>query len=361
MNAATLSERIRPSKKEWLSALLVLPVLASILNYILYKERLWDKEPVLLYSFLITVVLILGFWYVYILSVNWLRIQLPDIKQTTKRVLLLAAIHLGLIILACSLVFYIYDAFHFLGYSYHKKDYIWALIIGGSATLIISPLREGIYLFSRWKESLVQKEITQQLSIKQEFELLKQQVDPHFLFNCFNTLSSLITEDLKRAEYFLNELRKVYHYLLSNKKEDFVSVEQELQFIRSYFTLLQTRFGTALELTITVNEAHLQCYIPSLSLQLLVENAVKHNIVSKSRKLFINITSTDKEELVITNNLQRKLVKSRSFGIGMETIKAKYKLVQQRSIEVIEDGIAYTVILPFIDKGRMVASKAATL
>ncbi|HYH15419.1 MAG TPA: histidine kinase, partial [Flavisolibacter sp.] len=253
---------------------------------------------------------------------------MPDLKQTTKRVLLLAATHLGLIIIAFSLVFFIYDAFHILGYSYHRKDYLWALIIGGAATLVVTPLREGIYLFRRWKESLIEKEVAQQLSIKQEFEMLKQQVDPHFLFNCFNTLSSLITEDINRAEYFLSELRKVYHYLLNNKKEDFVSVAQELQFIRSYFALLQTRFGNALELTMTVDESYLHRYIPSLSLQLLVENAVKHNVVSKSKKLFITISSTDKEELVVTNNLQRKLVKSRSFGIGMETIKTKYKLMQ---------------------------------
>jgi hypothetical protein len=335
------------SKVEWLSALFIIPFLGLVLNYLLFGKVIWHSSTIWLYSFPFTVLFIFGFWYFYILSIYWVRSHFPDIKQTAKRASYIAFIHIALVFITTSSIFYIYDAFSILGYDFSRSEYLIALLIGGAATLIVTPLREGAYFFTKWKESLVQKEVMQQLSIKQEFELLKQQVDPHFLFNCFNTLSSLITEDIHRAENFLEELRKVYQYLLSNKQEDFVPLEKELLFIQSYYALLQTRFSNSLELTITVSNEHLRQYIPSLSLQLLVENAVKHNIVSKSRKLYIAIYSTNQNQLVVTNNLQRKLIKGRSFGIGMETIKAKYALYQQK-IKVQEDAVNYTVVLPFI-------------
>lgn len=342
---------MRPSKGEWLSAAVIVPLLAIILNGLLFKQQLLQSRDIWLYSLPCTIAYVFVLWYLYIYSIKWLRIRFANSQQTVKRVLLLAAIHSGIIVVAVSLLFYIYNAFHVFGYFFNSKDYVWAVIIGGAATLIVTPLREGIFLFQKWKESLVQKELMQQLSIKQEFELLKRQVDPHFLFNCFNTLSSLITEDIQRAHYFLKELRSVYHYLLSNKQEDFVPLEKELHFIQSYFALLQTRFGDAIELSIAVKDCHLDQYIPSLSLQLLVENAVKHNIVSKSKKLYITITSSTDEGLIITNNLQPKLIKGKSFGIGMETIRAKYSLCKQQ-FRVEESSGKYTVVLPFVQGSK---------
>ena len=119
---------------------------------------------------------------------------------------------------------------------------------------------------------MAEKELLQQLTLQNEFESLKSQVNPHFLFNCFNTLSSLISEDPGQAVKFLDELSKVYRYLLRSNEEGLTTLKSELQFIRSYFQLLKSRYGNAVEMDIEVDRKYENYLLPSLSLQLLVEN-----------------------------------------------------------------------------------------
>ena len=141
---------------------------------------------------------------------------------------------------------------------------------------------------------------------EQEFENLKSQVNPHFLFNCFNTLSSLIQEDKKEAEKFLDELSKVYRYLLTNNEDGVSTVEKEVKFLESYYRLLKTRYGDGLHINIEIDKRYYPYLLPSLSLQLLVENAVKHNVVSRQKPLTIEVFTAAGNKLVVNNNLQRK-------------------------------------------------------
>jgi LytS/YehU family sensor histidine kinase len=173
-------------------------------------------------------------------------------------------------------------------------------------------------------------------------------VNPHFLFNCFNTLSSLITEDKERAEEFLNELSKVYRYLLRNNEDGLSTVENEVRFIRSYYGLLHTRHGNAVQMNIEIDKRYNPYLLPSLSLQLLVENVVKHNQLSKLYPLVIEIFTTAGNQLVVNNNLQRRAVKAPSNRVGLDNIRAKYELLNQKGFQIIEDGKNYTVVLPLI-------------
>ena len=184
--------------------------------------------------------------------------------------------------------------------------------------------------------------------MQHEFDALKNQVNPHFLFNCFNTLSSLISEDRQKAEAFLNELSKVYRYLLRNNEDGLSTVDNEIKFIRSYFGLLRTRHGEALQMTIEIDKRYHSYLLPSLTLQLLVENVVKHNMLSRSYPLVIEIFTTAGNKLVINNNLQRRTVKAPSNRVGLENIQAKYDLLNQQGFQVMEDGKNFTVVLPLI-------------
>jgi LytS/YehU family sensor histidine kinase len=215
-------------------------------------------------------------------------------------------------------------------------------------TLLTTTFWEAEYVLIKWKESLSEKEKLEQLSIQHEFETLKGQVNPHFLFNCFNTLSSLINEDRKQAEVFLNELSKVYRYLLSSNEDGLSTVQQELNFIHSYYQLLKTRYGDAIQMQVEVDRKYNSYLLPSLSLQLLVENAVKHNIISKQDPLIIDIFSTAGSKLAVSNQLQLKIVKALSNKIGLENIRAKYELLKQPGFQVLEDAKNFTVILPLI-------------
>ncbi|MGB8190282.1 MAG: histidine kinase, partial [Chitinophagaceae bacterium] len=204
------------------------------------------------------------------------------------------------------------------------------------------------YTLERYKESVEEKQEMEQLSTFHELDSLKNQVNPHFLFNCFNTLSSLIAEDKKKAEKFLNELSKVYRYLLRNNEDGLSTVQNEINFIRSYYQLLQTRHGDAVQVNIEIEKRYDPYLLPSLSLQLLVENVVKHNVLSKNRPLVIDIFTTAGNKLVVNNNLQRRAVNAPSNRVGLNNIKTKYHLLKQDGFQVIDDEKNFTVVLPLI-------------
>jgi LytS/YehU family sensor histidine kinase len=214
--------------------------------------------------------------------------------------------------------------------------------------MVAATLWEADFTYAQWKRSVVDKEQIQQLTLKHEYETLKGQVNPHFLFNCFNTLSSLITVDKKGAEQFLNELSKVYRYLLRNNEEGLSTLQTEIRFIESYYRLLSTRYGEGLQLHIEVDRRYDQYILPTLSLQLLVENAVKHNMVSRQSPLVIDIFTAAGNILVVNNNMQPKQIKVASHKIGLENIRSKYALLNQAGFQVLADSKNFSVVLPLI-------------
>jgi two-component system, LytTR family, sensor kinase len=339
---------IKPRRVEWVSFYAMMPVICVALNYLLYGGRIYSDYRVWVFSF--PVIFLQGFisWYLHIVIMHWLRNKFPLLKHTTLRLSILALAHIGMTFFTFVGLFYAYDATHFLEYTLDKSKLRICLYIAIALTMVATTMWETVYTFNQWKESVAEKEKLEQLTIQNEFDTLKSQVNPHFLFNCFNTLSSLICEDKKQAEVFLNELSKVYRYLLRSNESGLSTLKLEIQFIRSYFKLLETRYGEALQMTVEVDKKYEQYLLPSLSLQLLVENAVKHNQVSKSQPLVIDIFTTAGKKLVVSNNLQPKIIKSPSNRIGLENIRSKYSLLEQNGFQVLEDGKTFSVVLPLI-------------
>jgi sensor histidine kinase YesM len=338
----------KPNKEEWISFLGGMPVVCFILNSFLFGNRQFHDYRIWLYSFPVLYIQGLGSWYLHIWVMHWLRERFPNIQQTGLRLVLLAIAHIALISLTYISLFYAYDLVHFLGYRLNYSGLISALFLGIALTLIATSMWEATYTFNKWKNSLAEKEKLEQLTILHEFETLKSQVNPHFLFNCFNTLSSLISEDRKQAEVFLDELSKVYRYLLRNNESGLSSLQSEIKFIESYYRLLQTRHGEAVQVKIEVDKRYEEYLLPSLSLQLLVENAVKHNVLSKNHPLVIEIFTTAGNKLVVNNNLQLRSVKAPSNKIGLDNIRSKYELLDQQGFQVLENGKSFSVVLPLI-------------
>ncbi|UYQ92606.1 histidine kinase [Chitinophaga horti] len=339
---------MKPIRSEWITVFALIPVISVMLNHLLFGDRLWRDAELWLYSVPSLLVAGLASWYVCVAIMHWLRIRYPEMAQTAKRLLLLALSYILLTSLTFIGIFYIYHRFHLFGYTFHTSHIRVPVFISVSMTLIATAFWEAEYVLARWKESLAEKELLQQQSIFQEFESLKNQVNPHFLFNCFNTLSSLISEDARQADAFLNELSKVYRYLLRSNEDGLSTLENELKFIRSYFELLRHRYGDAVQLQIEVDKKYMTYLLPSLSLQLLVENAVKHNIVSRQQPLVVDIFTTAGNKLAVNNNLQLKLIKAPSNKIGIRNIQEKYQLLKQDGFQVLEDARNFTVVLPLI-------------
>ncbi|HEY6900990.1 MAG TPA: histidine kinase [Puia sp.] len=287
-------------------------------------------------------------WYLHIQYDHAIRRKFPSLKETGKRIAFKALTNPLIMTPSVLLIFWVYDVFHILGYELRTADLKWGYLIGLAINLLFDTLWEVLYLLEKYRESLQEKALLEKMSMEHEFENLKGQINPHFLFNCFNTLSSLIQEDKSEAETFLDELSKVYRYLLRNNESGISTVEKEIKFIQSYFELLRTRYGEGLQLNMEIDRRYYPYHLPSLCLQLLVENAVKHNIVSRQQPLVLEIFTTAGNKLVVNNNLQRKSTSQPSTRIGLSNIRAKYRLMRQEGFQIVEGEKNFMVVLPLI-------------
>lgn len=180
-----------------------------------------------------------------------------------------------------------------------------------------------------------------------QFEALKNQINPHFLFNNFSTLASIIEESSITAVSFVQELSKVYRYVLQTRSSTLIPLKEELDFILSYRFLMSKRFGDNLSITLTIPETAHDLQVMPFSLQLLVENAIKHNIISVKKPLLIRIDMC-KDYLVVTNNLQKKNTPVQSTHIGLDNIRTRYGLMTSRNVRVIETAAEFKVEIPLI-------------
>lgn len=338
----------KPTKLQLYSFIASMPLIDILINYILYDERIFHDIRIWLISFPVLYIIGIGSWRTHVLIANLTKRKYPELKQTRTRLLITGLCIIPFMSFSVCIIFFIYHLFGILEYQFNYEDFKAGLLVGFSVNLIFETLYEADYMLEKYKESVQERETFLELSVAQEFDALKNQVNPHFLFNCFNTLSSLISEDKQQAELFLNELSKVYRYLLRNNEDGLSTVDNEVKFIKSYYKLLQTRHGEAVKLNIQIDKRYDSYLLPSLSLQLLVENVVKHNVLSKQDPQVIDIFTTAGNKLVINNNLRRRTIKAPSNKVGLENIKAKYHLLKQPGFQVMEDDKNFTVVLPLI-------------
>jgi len=350
--------RLRPTKLQILSFVASMPIIAFVLTYILFKDQIFEKINIWLFSYPLLLVIGTLSWATHLMISDKIRINYPGLKQSGIRIVLLAFCLVPFMSACVIFIFMLYDSLHIFGYRMTMEDLKMGLAVGFSVNLIFETLYETDYILEKYKQSVEEKEAAHQMAMQQEFDTLKSQVNPHFLFNCFNTLSSLISEDKVKAEVFLNELSKVYRYLLQNNEDGLSTLQSEVQFVQSYYRLLQTRHGEAVQLNIQIDKRYDLYLLPSMSLQLLIENVVKHNVVSKNAPLEIDIFTIAGNKLVVNNNLIRRVAKALSNKVGLENIKAKYSLLRQPGFQVMEDERNFTVVLPLIWNNTSARSKS---
>lgn len=332
--------------------ILSMPFIALAYCYIMYGTRLSSEWKPWLFGYAIVYALGYISWRLHYSYDLYLQNKFPGIDQTSKRVSWKFLINIMIMSPSVAVILFVFSYFHIEGYSIRSGDITRMLMVGFAVNIIFESLYEAVYIIEKYKESLLEKESLEQLNLQQEFDNLKRKVNPHFLFNCFNTLSSLISENKQQAEKFLDELSKVYRYLLRNNEDGLSTVESEIKFINSYYQLLRTRYGDGININIQIDKKYFPYLLPSLSLQLLVENGVKHNVVSKQFPLSIEIFTTEGKQLVVNNNLNRKQKAERSTRIGLQNIDAKYKLMNHDGFQVVEGEKNFMVVLPLIWKSK---------
>lgn len=224
-------------------------------------------------------------------------------------------------------------------YLHPLRDFIMACVVTGSSYII--------YLTNKQQRILIENQELRTESVTSQYEVLKNQLNPHMLFNSLNTLQSLIREDTTKASNYTLELSNVLRYTLQVNDFNYVTVSQELKFAKAYIYLIQMRYEDNIAFEINIDNAYLDSFLPPMALQMLIENAVKHNEISNRKPLQIHIY-TNATALVVENKIQRKLNENPDGGIGLSNLAKRYKLLFQKEIIIQNTNGTFQVTIPLI-------------
>lgn len=226
----------------------------------------------------------------------------------------------------------------------------WTILYGCIMSTVITFINEGIANWEKWKNSLSEGEKLKNAYQRSKLLGLKGQINPHFLFNCFNTLSGLIQENEEEAEKFLDEMTKVHRYLLRGDDEFLVSLKEEIRFAKSYLYLIEARFGQAIDVIIEIPESLTTQQIPPLSLQVILENIIYTNALSKKEPLTIHIAASANGQLLITHSVHEKvIVQHYNQDEGLDNLVTKYRLLGNKEISIDESPEKREISLPLFD------------
>ena len=308
-------------------------------------EGLKSLIPDFFYSFLISMILSFGGGKVeefYEKRISW-------IYEPVKRLILTVATYMAYSFMA-SFIFVF--AFAFLDGQFELSDIPWKSIASFTTTpmtvaLVFMAIFTTASWLGEWRKSAIEAEQLKSERLAFQYQSLKDQLNPHFLFNSLNVLSNLIYEDADRSAAFIQKLSRIYRYVLEVQQEDLVALERELEFARDYMALQQIRFDQSLRFHLEIQEPE-GYFIPPLSLQLLLENAIKHNVASEAKPLLIHIGQKG-DELWISNTFQPKSsLPPSSNGVGLSNIQKRYELLGEREPTIQNLTDRFIVQLPLL-------------
>lgn len=325
-----------------------IPIVAFIINVIMFPNQFSD-DPSEFFYHCSTVGLIYTavYWIIFRYVTAYFIEKYPSSKHIWQRIF----IQFGLMILGYFFVKYVLGIFieWLIPHIHEGRTRHLPEVIGSfMAIFMIWAIYESIIFYTKLQKSIQEKEQLQKENIRSQLEGLKNQVNPHFLFNSLNTLTYLIPEDPDKAINFVQKLSKVYRYILEIRDKKIITIGEELEFLNAYVFLLKERFGENLDINIHIPGEYFKRKIVPLSLQILFENAIKHNIISTQRPLMIKVF-VENEKLIIKNNLQKKNQVISSTKMGLQNIKNRYQFFTDKEVDVIVTHNSFLVALPLVD------------
>ena len=222
-----------------------------------------------------------------------------------------------------------------------------ALMYGARVSLFLHTLNAIFFYVNAYKTKQLEAEELKRINTQAQLQSIKNQVNPHFLFNNLNVLSSLVMTDNPDANKFIEEFSTVYRHILNSQEKELIELRTELDYIKPYIFLLQKRFPDSISIVLDIPESYQDWYILPVALQMLIENAIKHNIVSRAKPLQVSIAVKD-EQLVVKNNLQIKTQVEHSTQIGLQNITQRYKIITGKTINIDKGQNSFSVSLPLI-------------
>ncbi len=335
--------------KDGLLRLIGIPLVAFIMPFTFFNFDLIHQKSTFGGIFLITLVHVFSFWHIDRWIVIFFRKKLPYYQEYVKRLVLQSVVIISftLLIQKMSLFFLAQVGWDtFLGGVKRPSDSKFFLATF-FVTVVIMAIYESMYAFDMWSIGIVDNERLKKENIKAQLDTLKNQVNPHFLFNSLNTLAALIPEDADLAVEYVEKLSKVYRFVLEIKDKKLITLAEELTATEAYQFLLQIRFGRNIDFSLDISNDDRQAMVVPLSIQILIENAVKHNIISQKNPLQIKIYIAD-GYVIIQNNLQPKSHVRNSTKTGLENIHKRYELLSNKKPKIIADNQFFIVKLPLL-------------
>ncbi|MBK7763637.1 MAG: sensor histidine kinase [Bacteroidetes bacterium] len=324
-------------------------VVVGILVSILLKIVIYDEpsgHPIW-YDFVASIIITIVVWEGNLIIDDQMNRKYPWVDKTKLRLLihpLLAILYSSISLYLLMLLFNTYVC----GLDTHHRELMkGSLLIGLLVTVIILSFEIGGQLLQGWKRSLLEVEKYRTESISAQLQNLKNQINPHFLFNNLSVLSSLVYDDADKAVDFINQLSKVYRYVLEQKDTELVQLENEIRFIESYIFLLKIRFDKNIEFHLDIDPSSKEKFLPPMSLQMLCENAIKHNEISHDHPLHIHLYS-EGNKLVVSNVIRDRKQAEPSSNTGLKNIMDRYRFFTEESVDILREGEKFIVRIPLL-------------
>jgi two-component system, LytTR family, sensor kinase len=305
-------------------------------------------HPFVIELFIITVVVVV-LWEGNLQITRWLDFNYSWMSNARRRLLLQVLVTLVASPIALIIFINLFHLFMDRNDGRAPKGIDPLLIPGILITVIIISVEIGTYFFTEWKKSLLEAERYKAESANAQLQNLKEQINPHFLFNNLSVLTSLVRKDQEKAIVFINELSKVYRYVLENKSAELVELKEELQFLDHYFYLLKIRFDSSISFNLRIDESLQNYYMPPMCLQMLVENTIQHNEASQAKPLEVSIFS-EKFYLIIENPIQPRSDARASSQTGLANIQSRYAFFTEQKVEIVNNENVFRVKLPLLTK-----------
>ncbi len=323
----------------------------AYINTVLCEVYRYFNIRVAWYDALLTIVLItLLSWEGNRLAEGKLRKQFPPDQ---KRIRFLSIFFITGIVISCMAATLTVGAIGVFKYHYSVAELEMPLklnlIYAGLINLFFHLLNAILFFFREYRIKSLEAEELKRISAQAQLQAVKTQVNPHFLFNNLNVLSGMVIKDNPKANRFIEEFSKVYRYILNSQEKELVELDQELAFIKPYVYLLQERYPDGLKVDIGVPEKYHSSYIIPVALQMLIENAIKHNIISRSNPLHIEVKANGSGMLTVRNNRQPRRSVEQSNRIGLTNIAKRYELVCGRQIEIQITPEVFEVSVPLLN------------
>jgi len=326
-----------------------------IMNVMLFGGCVFNSLALFARSFLYSGVYLFFTYFIFGRVAILIRNYFSAPALLIRRISVMLPVFYVMNVLAIGLLFILHTRLNLLGCA--VEDNMWgAILFGCIMSTAITFMNEGISNWELWKTSITETDKLRSAYQRSRLLGLKGQINPHFLFNCFNTLSGLIQEDEAKAEKFLDEMTKVHRYLLSFDEDMLVPLQSEMKFTEAYFHLIKERFGDAINTSIQVSSEYMRYFLPPLSMQVILENIIYTNALNKNEPLSIKVFVKGKNELCISNSVHEKtIVQNFDIEEGIDNLLNKYKLLNAPAVTVTENEKERLMVLPlFVRKEALV-------